>query len=210
MNAATILQNFLDNMFAGQMDEALALVAPNAKFISTRPQPNPHNALHGTFIGPEGAKQLFTLFGTLLEPQAFNIEGPFSQGEHAAFYGNFCHINRKTGKDLVVIGRSFVKYRRVKSRYIICMRIPKLCKNQIVNHLRSNILSSAPLWRIRCECVTVRITLLTGNTLMPSPKNHGYLHIFITTCYKVKLKHETFQCTHCLLIFAYQDLMSVL
>jgi ketosteroid isomerase-like protein len=81
------------------MDEALALVAPNAKFISTRPQPNPHNALHGTFIGPEGAKQLFTLFGTLLEPQAFNIEGRFSQGEHAAFYGNFCHINRKTGKE---------------------------------------------------------------------------------------------------------------
>lgn len=99
MTTLRIVQDFLGHIFAGRMDEALALVAPEASFISTRPQPNPHNALHGTFVGTEGAKRFFGGFVELLEPGEFNVASAFSEGVHAALYGTLRHKSRQTGKE---------------------------------------------------------------------------------------------------------------
>ncbi|QRM33133.1 nuclear transport factor 2 family protein [Microvirga sp. VF16] len=98
MSTQTIIQTFLQHIFSGATDQALALVDPEARFISTRPVPNPNNPLHGTFVGIEGARRFFSGFGELLEPGEFNIEASFAEGEHAAMYGTLRHRSRTTGK----------------------------------------------------------------------------------------------------------------
>ena len=98
MTATTIVQAFLGHIFSGDLDQALALVDPQARFISTNPNPNPDNPLHGTFVGPDGARQFFAAFGTLLEPGEFNIDAAFGEGEHAALCGTLRHTSRRTGK----------------------------------------------------------------------------------------------------------------
>lgn len=98
MTTLNIVQDILGHIFSGRMDDALALVAPEARFISTRPHANPHNPLHGTFVGTEGAKSFFGGFVELLEPGEFNIESSFCEGEHAALYGTLRHTSRQTGK----------------------------------------------------------------------------------------------------------------
>ncbi|WP_437609983.1 nuclear transport factor 2 family protein [Erwinia sp. V71] len=99
MSTLSIVQDFLGHIFAGRMDEGLTLVDPDARFISTRPRPNPHNPLHGTFVGHEGARQFFGGFAELLEPGRFDIESSFAADEHAALYGTLSHKSRKTGKE---------------------------------------------------------------------------------------------------------------
>ncbi len=49
------------------MDQALALVDSEARFVSSNPVASPANPLHGTFTGVEGAKQFFGGFVELLE-----------------------------------------------------------------------------------------------------------------------------------------------
>ena len=98
MTATTLVQTFLSHVFAARLDDALALVAPSARFIATRPTPNPHNPLHGTFVGPEGARQFFAGFAQLLEPGAFHVEAAFGEGPHAALHGTLRHTSRQTGK----------------------------------------------------------------------------------------------------------------
>lgn len=99
MTPLSIVQDFIGHILAGRMDEALTLVDPEARFIAQRPQPNPHNPLHGTFVGHEGARRFFGTFGELLEPGDFNVEASFAEGEHAAMYGTLRHRSRQTGKD---------------------------------------------------------------------------------------------------------------
>ena len=101
MTTLSTVQDFLGKIFAGKLDEALTLVDPSACFISTRPQPNSRNPLHGTFVGQEGARAFFGGFGALLEPHDFNVESSFQEGEHAALYGTLRHKSRQTGKDFV-------------------------------------------------------------------------------------------------------------
>lgn len=98
MPATAIVQTFLSRIFSGEMDQALALVDPEARFVSTNPQANPANPLHGTFIGVDGAKQFFDGFTELLEPGEFQVTASFGDTEHAAFYGTLRHTVRKTGK----------------------------------------------------------------------------------------------------------------
>lgn len=99
MTSLNIVQTFLNHIFSGTLEEALTLVAPDAQFISTRPVPNPRVPVHGKFVGPEGAREFFRLFGEMLEPGEFNIIASFSEGEHATMYGNLRHRSRKTGRD---------------------------------------------------------------------------------------------------------------
>ncbi|WP_448205627.1 nuclear transport factor 2 family protein [Azospirillum sp. sgz302134] len=98
MSTQTTVQTFLNHILSGAMDQALAMVDPDARFISTRPVPNPNNPLHGTFVGVEGARRFFGGFGELLEPGEFNVDASFADGEHAALYGTLHHKSRKTGK----------------------------------------------------------------------------------------------------------------
>lgn len=99
MTATTTVQTFLNHVFSGAMDQALALIDPDAQFISTNPNPNPANPLHGTFVGLDGAKQFFAGFGEMLEPGEFKVTAAFGDNEHAALYGTLRHKVRKTGKD---------------------------------------------------------------------------------------------------------------
>ncbi|MEI3855731.1 MULTISPECIES: nuclear transport factor 2 family protein [unclassified Ensifer] len=98
-NGTATVEAFLGHIFSGAMDKALELVHPQAKFISTRPTPNPNNPLHGTFVGPEGAKAFFGGFADLLEPGEFNVDARFAEGEHVALYGTLQHKSRATGRD---------------------------------------------------------------------------------------------------------------
>lgn len=99
MTSLDTVQTFLQHVFSGTLEEALALVAPEAQFISARPVSNPRVPVHGTFVGPAGAREFFGLFAELLEPGEFNITASFSEGEHVAMYGNLRHRSRKTGRD---------------------------------------------------------------------------------------------------------------
>lgn len=101
MTAPSIVQTFLGHIFSGAMEPALAMVAPDARFVSTNPAPNPDNPLHGTFVGVEGAKQFFGGFADLLEPGEFQVAASFGDAGHAAFYGTLRHKARRTGKDFV-------------------------------------------------------------------------------------------------------------
>ena len=99
MNSLLVTQQFLNHIFSGNMEEALKLVAADAKFIPTQPKPHQNLPLSGTFVGPEGARQLFARFAEVLEPGDFNVESAFSEGEHVAMYGNLRHRSRQTGRD---------------------------------------------------------------------------------------------------------------
>lgn len=99
MRTTELVQSFLGHIFSGETEKALALVHPQAKFIATRPTPNPHNPLHGTFTGTEGASQFFANFGAFLQPGDFAVDAAFGEGDHAALYGTLRHTVRSTGKD---------------------------------------------------------------------------------------------------------------
>ena len=99
MTATALAQAFIDNIFSGKMDEALAIVDQQAIFVSTNPRPNPSNPLHGTFVGHDGAKEFFLGFGSLLEPGEFNVTAAFGDDVHAALYGTLRHKSRATGRD---------------------------------------------------------------------------------------------------------------
>lgn len=109
MTAAALFEQFLSHIFNGALGDALALVDPQAVFISTNPVANPRNPLHGTFIGKDGAKAFFGGFSSLLEPGDFQVTAAFEDEEHAAFYGTLRHTARATGKefasDWALIGR---------------------------------------------------------------------------------------------------------
>lgn len=99
MTATALAQAFLDNIFSGKMDEALAIVDQQAVFVSTNPRPNPSNPLHGTFVGHDGAKDFFGGFASLLEPGEFKVTAAFGDDKHAALYGTLRHKSRATGRD---------------------------------------------------------------------------------------------------------------
>ncbi len=99
MTSLDTVQTFLEHVFSGTLEEALALVASEAQFISARPIPNPRVPVHGTFTGPAGAREFFRLFAELLEPGEFNITASFSEGEHVCMYGKLRHRSRTTGRD---------------------------------------------------------------------------------------------------------------
>jgi hypothetical protein len=99
MTSLDTVQTFLKHVFSGTLEEAWTLVAPDAQFISARPVPNPRVPVHGTFAGPAGAREFFRRFAELLEPGEFNVTASFSEGEHAAMYGNLRHRSRETGRD---------------------------------------------------------------------------------------------------------------
>lgn len=99
MTATALVQAFLGNIFSGKMDEALAIVDPQAVFVSTNPRPNPSNPLHGTFVGQDGARDFCSGFGSLLEPGDFNVTAAFGDDRHAALYGTLRHKSRATGRE---------------------------------------------------------------------------------------------------------------
>lgn len=99
MSTTELVQRFLGHIFAGETEEALALVHPQARFIATRPVTNPHNPLHGTFTGREGAARFFSTFAELFQPGDFAVEAAFGAGDHTALYGTLRHTVRRTGRD---------------------------------------------------------------------------------------------------------------
>ncbi len=99
MNALNTVKQFLANVFAGEMEEALSVIHTDAKIIPSRPEAGSRNPMYGCYIGPEGMQRMFTTFGELLEPGSFDIESSFAEGEHVALYGKLKHHSRNTGKD---------------------------------------------------------------------------------------------------------------
>ena len=96
--AVELTQSLLGAIFSGAMEAAMAITSPEAAFISTNPNSNPDNPMHGTFIGHEGAKAFFGGFAEILEPGDFVITAAFGDETHAALYGTLKHTVRATGK----------------------------------------------------------------------------------------------------------------
>ncbi|MGL5011378.1 MAG: nuclear transport factor 2 family protein [Paracoccaceae bacterium] len=98
MTAITLTEAFLGHIFAGRMEEAMALVAPEARFVGARPEFSADNPLFGTYIGPDGAKAFFAAFAAVIEPGDFKIEARFGADGFACFFGTLRHIVRATGR----------------------------------------------------------------------------------------------------------------
>ena len=99
--AVEVTQTLIGAIFSGAMETAMALIAPDAVFVSTNPRSNPDNAMHGTFIGHDGAAAFFAGFGATLEPGDFEVTAAFGDDTHAALYGRLAHTVRATGKPFV-------------------------------------------------------------------------------------------------------------
>ena len=87
--AVELTQSFLGAIFSGAMEAAMALTSPEAVFISTNPNSNPSNPMHGTFVGHEGAQAFF------------EVTAAFGDETHAALYGTLNHTVRATGKPFI-------------------------------------------------------------------------------------------------------------
>lgn len=98
MTAVTLTETFLGHIFNGEMEQALDMIAPDARFIGTRPESSPTNPLFGTHIGPEGARRFFTTFADMLEPGDFRVLGQFGTQTQACLFGQFRHTVRATGR----------------------------------------------------------------------------------------------------------------
>ncbi|WBU58502.1 nuclear transport factor 2 family protein [Paracoccus sediminicola] len=100
-SAAQVTQAFLAAVFSDAMETAMALVSPDAVFVSTNPRSNPGNPMHGTFTGHDGAAAFFAGFAEVLEPGDFDVIAAFGDETHAALYGTLAHTVRATGRPFV-------------------------------------------------------------------------------------------------------------
>ena len=98
MDGIALTEQFLAHIFAGRMEEALAMVSPQARFIGSRPEFSDENPLFGTHVGPEGALAFFAAFAELLDPGTFEVTGKFGTQEEACLFGTLRHHVRATGK----------------------------------------------------------------------------------------------------------------
>jgi uncharacterized protein len=98
MKAVALTEDFLGRIFTGDLEAALAMVAPDARFIGSRPEATPGNTLQGTHIGPEGGRHFFTAFAGMMEPGEFIVESRFGTDDEACLHGRLRHTIRLTGK----------------------------------------------------------------------------------------------------------------
>lgn len=105
-----IAQSFLNQVFQGEMDEALSLCAENAHFIGSRPQPSNIVSTYGTFKGSKGALELFSNFAEMLEPGDFNIDQSMEASNHVIMYGTLKHVAIKTGRDFASDWALIIKF----------------------------------------------------------------------------------------------------
>lgn len=98
MDPLTRTEAFLAHIFTGDMAAARAMIAPEARFIGSRPEPAADNPLFGTHIGPEGAAQFFATFAAIFEPGSFEIAGKIGNPTGACLYGRLCHTVRATDR----------------------------------------------------------------------------------------------------------------
>lgn len=99
MTALDTLKQFLDHIFSGRTDAALALVDPEVEFIAGPAAGDPRVPLYGRYTGADGARTLFGRFGTVFEPGDFNVQGALTEGDTAVMFGSLRHRVRATGKD---------------------------------------------------------------------------------------------------------------
>lgn len=100
-SAVEITQAFLTAVFSDAMETAMALISPDAVFVSTNPRSNPGNPMHGTFTGHDGAATFFAGFAEVLEPGDFEVIAAFGDETHAALYGTLGHTVRATGRPFI-------------------------------------------------------------------------------------------------------------
>lgn len=97
VTALETVDTFLNHMFNGDIEKSMALVAHDALFIGARPTQASSNPIFGTRSGPQGAREFFAAFVSVLKPGDFAVQGRFSDGEHVALYGTLCHTVIATG-----------------------------------------------------------------------------------------------------------------
>lgn len=98
MTYQTQAEQFLSNVFTGELDAALAACADDVVFISTRPDAFERVAAYGSHVGHEGARRFFQIFADTLEPGEFEVQATIAQGAHVVMYGRLKHTARATGR----------------------------------------------------------------------------------------------------------------
>lgn len=98
MTYQTQAEQFLSNVFTGELDAALAACADDVVFISTRPDASERVAAYGSHVGHEGARRFFQIFADTLEPGEFEVQVTIAQGAHVVMYGRLKHTARATGR----------------------------------------------------------------------------------------------------------------
>lgn len=98
MTYQTQAEQFLSNVFTGELDAALAACADDVVFISTRPDASERVAAYGSHVGHEGARRFFQIFADTLEPGEFEVQATIAQGAHVVMYGRLKHTARATGR----------------------------------------------------------------------------------------------------------------
>lgn len=98
MNYQHQAQQFLSDIFAGKLPDALAACAEDVVFIGTRPEPSEKVRAYGRYQGHAGAAAFFQTFGETLAPGQFDIHATIAQGQHVVMYGRLQHTARATGR----------------------------------------------------------------------------------------------------------------
>lgn len=98
MTALDTLKQFLDHIFTGHLDAALAMVEPDAEFIAGPARGDARVPLYGRYVGPAGARELFTRFGATFEPGDFEVQGALTNEDMAVMHGRLEHRVRATDR----------------------------------------------------------------------------------------------------------------
>lgn len=97
MTNLQVVKSFLEQVFRGEMTQALTLVASDAVFIPSRPEFHDLVPLYGTFRGQDGAAKVFQNFAALLKPGVFQVHAEFEHADHAVMYGHLQHQAQASG-----------------------------------------------------------------------------------------------------------------
>jgi ketosteroid isomerase-like protein len=99
MQAIELTQRFLQHVFQGEMAQALALVAPEARFISTRPTPNPTTPCTALLSAPKArsafSKALPRCWSLAISRSRRRLAMPVTR----PCTGGCAHRHRGTGRD---------------------------------------------------------------------------------------------------------------
>lgn len=98
MTSLDTLKQFLDHVFHGRMDDAVALTDADVVFVAGPAKGHAQVPLYGQYTGRDGARQLFARFADCFAPGAFNVHGALCDGETAVMYGHLSHTVRATGR----------------------------------------------------------------------------------------------------------------
>ncbi len=94
----TVIETFFQRLGAGDLDGALALVAPDAAFVAVREGREPRLPLYGTWQGRDEVRRLLGLLGEIFATEIFSVHHALGDGRTEFASGHLRHVVRATGR----------------------------------------------------------------------------------------------------------------